>query len=137
MRIFVDTSAFMALILKEESYHSKVVEQYKTYKQARAQLITSTYVLDELFTRCLYRAGSHGAKLAISLIRDIIASGELTVLEVDSQVFQKSEDIFLKFSDHRISFTDATSYVLYKDFNLDEIFTLDSDFKKMRVATSF
>lgn len=137
MKVFIDTSAFMALILKEESYHNKVTAQYSAYKQSRAQLITSTYVLDELFTRCLYRAGSHGGKLAINLIREIIASGELTVLEVDSQIFKKAEDIFLKFSDHKISFTDATSYVLYKDFSLDEIFTLDSDFKKIRVATSF
>lgn len=137
MKVLIDTSAFMALILKEESCHSKVVEQYKVYKQTRAQLITSTYILDELFTRCLYRAGSHGSRLAITLIRDIIASGELTVLEVDSQVFRKAEDVFLKFSDHKISFTDATSYVLYKNFNLDEVFTLDADFKKMRVTTSF
>lgn len=136
MKVFIDTSVFMALILKEESYHGKVAAQYKSYKQARAQFITSTYILDELFTRCLYRAGSHGAKLAIGLIREIVASDELTVLEIDSQIFKRAEDIFLKFSDHKISFTDATSYCLYKDFSLDEVFTLDSDFKKMRVTTS-
>ena len=137
MKVFIDTSAFMALILKKESYHDKVAIQYKVYKQSRAQLITSTYVLDELFTRCLYRAGSHGAKMAIGIIQEIVACDELTVLEVDSQIFKKAEDIFLKFSDHKISFTDATSYVLYKDFSLDEIFTLDTDFKKMRLNTSF
>lgn len=137
MKVFIDTSAFMALIIKEEAYHNRIAVQYKAYKQARAQLITSAYILDELFTRCLYRAGSYGGKLAINLIREIVASGELTVLEVDSQIFKKAEDIFLKFSDHKISFTDATSYVLYKYFSLDEIFTLDDDFKKFRVKTSF
>ena len=127
----------MALILKEEAHHNKVAAKYKAYKKARAQLITSAYILDELFTRCLYRAGSHGGKLAINLIREIVASDELTVLEIDSQIFKKAEDIFLKFSDHKISFTDASSYVLYKDFSIDEIFTLDNDFKKMRLNTSF
>lgn len=136
MKVLIDTSAFMALILKEEAHHNKVAVQYKAYKQARAQLITSTYVLDELFTRCLYRAGSHGGKLAIKLIREIVESGELTLLDVDSQIFKKAEDIFLKFSDHKISFTDATSYVLYKDLSLDVVFTLDDDFKKMRISTS-
>ena len=48
-----------------------------------------------------------------------------------------SLDILDKFSEHKISFTDATSFCLYKDFNLDAIFTLDGDFKKMRVNTSF
>lgn len=137
MKVFIDTGAFMTLILKEESYHTKVVTKYRDYKQARAQLITSTYILDELFTRCVYRAGNYGAKLAIKLIQEIIDSGELTVLDIDSQIFKKAQNIFLKFSEHKISFTDATSYVLYKDFSLDEIFTLDDDFKKMRVNTSF
>lgn len=137
MKVFIDTSAFMALILKDESFHEKVVNRYKVYKKSRAQLITSDYVLDELYTRCVYKAGSHGAKLATGLIKEAIESNELTVLEVDSDVFQKAELIFLKFSDHKISFTDAASYVLYKAFVLDEVFTLDNDFKKIRINTSF
>lgn len=137
MKVFIDTSTFVALIFKGESFHKKVVNKYKVYKKRRVQFITSNYILDELYTRCLYRAGSHGAKLAINLIKETVASNELTVLEVDSNIFQKAEAVFLKFSDHKISFTDATSYVLYKDFALDEVFTLDSDFKKIRAVTSF
>lgn len=137
MKVLIDTSAFMALILKDESFHEKVLNQYKVYKKNRAQLITSEYVLDELYTRCVYRAGSHGAKLATNLIKEAVTSNELAVLEVDSNVFRKAESVFLKFSDHKISFTDATSYVLFKDFSLDEIFTLDDDFKRMRLSTSF
>lgn len=127
----------MALIFKDESFHEKVVSKYKVYKRSRAQLITSDYILDELYTRCVYRAGSHGAKIATNLIKEVVASNELTVLEVGSNIFQKAESAFLKFSDNKISFTDSTSYVLYKDLNLDEVFTLDDDFKKMRVNTSF
>ncbi len=137
MKIFIDTSAFMALILKNESYHQKVTDRYEAYKKSRAQLITSDYILDELYTRCVYRAGSFGARLAINLIQEIVSHDELTVLEVDSHVFKKAQEIFLKFSDNKISFTDATSYILYKDFALDEIFTLDGDFKKVRLTTSF
>lgn len=127
----------MALILKEESLHNKADEKYKEYKQERSQLITSYFVLDELFTRCLYRAGRHGGVIAVELINKTIANNELTILEIDPQIFKKAESVFLKFSEHKISFTDATSYVLYKDFSLDEIFTLDRDFKRMRAKTSF
>lgn len=137
MKIFIDTSTFMALILKDESYHQKVADQYRAYKKSRAQLITSDYILDELYTRCVYKAGGFGAKLAVDLIQEIVSHSQLTVLEVDPHVFKKAQEIFLKFSDNKISFTDATSYVLYKDLCLDEIFTLDSDFKKLRIATSF
>lgn len=137
MKVFIDTSALMALVLKSESFHHKVTNQYKVYKTSRAHFITSDYILDELYTRCLYRAGSYGAKLAVRLIKETVTADELTVVEIDSQIFKKSENIFLKFSDHKISFTDATTYILYKDLVLDEIFTLDSDFKRMRLKTSF
>jgi len=63
--------------------------------------------------------------------------GELGFVHIDKTIFRKAREILLKFADHKISFTDATSYILYKDFAIDEIFTLDSDFKKMRITTSF
>lgn len=103
----------------------------------RAAFFTSDYVLDELYTICAYKAGGHGAKTAINLIKTAIKSNELTILEVDSPTFQQSEKLLLKFSGHRISFTDATAYCMFKNLSLDEIFTLDSDFKKMRIRTPF
>ncbi len=136
MKIFVDTSAFIAFILDREFLHEQVSKQYSLYKQEKAYFFTSDYVLDELFTQCLYKAGRYHAKEAIALIDEITTHNELTVLEIDSHTFKKAQEIFLKFSEHKISFTDATTYVLYKDFALDEIFTLDSDFKKMRAKTS-
>lgn len=137
MKVFIDTGAFVAFIFKRESFHGRVMTQYGIYKQNRSQLITSTYVLDELFTRCVYRAGEHGAKLALDLIDKAIANYELTVLDVDQTVFNRARTSFLKFAEHKISFTDATTYVLCKDLRLDEVFTLDGDFKKIGLSTSF
>lgn len=137
MKVFIDTSCFVSLIIKDEANHQKVTHQYQFYKKHRAQLLTSDYILDELYTRCVSIAGSYGANLAVNLIEEAVESNELTVLEIDSHVFQKAEAIFLKFSEHKISFTDATSYVIYKEFAMDEIFTLDRGFKRMRINTSF
>lgn len=135
MQVFVDTSALVALLVDKERFHSKVARKYKDYRQTRAVLFTSHYILDELFTRLLYYkvdVRKHIQKLKKSIVAD-----ELTVLQIDDTLFNKSIDIFLKFSDNKISFTDATSYCLYKDFALDEVFTLDDDFKRMRLKTSF
>lgn len=136
MKVFIDTSAFMAMILKRETLHAKAVQLYEKYKKTRANLVTSDYILDELFTRCVARAGKYGAKKTIELIDEIIASEELTVLRVDLDIFERAKQTFLKFADQPISFTDATSYELYKVFVIDEVFTFDSDFKKMRLTTS-
>ena len=73
----------------------------------------------------------------IEKLKDSIAKNEIVVLHIGEGLFEKALDVFLRFSDHKISFTDATLYCLYKDFDLDEVFTLDDDFKKIRVTTSF
>lgn len=134
MKIFIDTSAFVALLVDKEKHHREATEKYQEYRQQKAILLTSHYILDELFTRLLYYRLD--IKKTVEKIKESIAVNELTVLQIDEALFEKALEIFLKFSEHKISFTDATTYVLYKDFKLDEIFTLDRDFKKMRAKTS-
>lgn len=136
MKVFIDTSAFVALLVDKETDHKIVAKKYHDYRQKRAILFTSDYILDELFTRLLYFK-QIDIKKYIQKLQESISKGEITVLRVDEALFEKALDMFLKFSDHKVSFTDATTYVLYKDFALDEIFTLDDDFKKMRLNTSF
>lgn len=135
MKVFIDTSAFVALLVENEIDHKRVAKKYLDYRQRRVAFLTSDYVLDELFTRLLYY--KLDLRKYIEKFKNSIAKNEIAVLHIEDGLFEKALDIFLKFLDHKISFTDATSYVLYKDFALDEMFTLDSDFKKIRVATSF
>jgi uncharacterized protein len=136
MKVFIDTSAFVALLVSSEADHKKVAKKYHEYRQSRAMLFTSDYVLDELFTRLLYFRNTD-IKKYIQKLSDAIAREELTVLRIDESLFEKALGRFLKFSEHKLSFTDATSYVLVKDFSLNEVFTLDNDFKKIRINTSF
>ena len=136
MQVFIDTSAFVALLVDKETDHKKVAKKYHDYRQRRAILFTSDYILDELFTRLLYYQ-QVDIKKYIQKLKESISKGEITVLRIDEALFEKALEVFLKFSDHKVSFTDATSYALFKDFNLDEVFTLDDDFKKIRVNTSF
>lgn len=136
MKVFIDTSAFVALLVDKEIDHKIVAKKYHEYRQKRAILFTSDYILDELFTRLLYFK-QFDIKKYIQKLKASISAGEITVLRIDETLFEKAFEAFLKFSEHRISFTDATSYVLYKNFALDEVFTLDDDFKKFRINTSF
>ena len=137
MKVFIDTGIFIALFVSSERYHSKVSKKYKDYRKQRAQLFTSYYILDELFTRLIYDFGKSFTQKAIDLLNKSIEKEELVVLDIDEAIFKKAQEVMIKFSEHKISLTDATSYILYKDLSLDEIFTLDDDFKKIRVSTSF
>jgi len=136
MKVFIDTSAFIALFVSSEKFHQKVTLKYEDYRKLRVQLYTSYYILDELYTRLIYDFGMTVTQKAIDILNIAIEKEEITVLDIDEVIFKKAQSALIKFSEHKISLTDGTSYILYKDFALDEIFTLDSDFKKIRVKTS-
>lgn len=137
MKVFIDTGAFFALQNRKDPNHHLVSEKYQFYKRERVSFFTSDYILDEYFTLSLARIGLFGARMATKFISSIVSANEITVIYIDSVVFHKAQEIFVKYAEHKISFTDAIVFVLYKNFAIDEVFTLDSDFKKIGVRTSF
>ena len=137
MKVFLDTSALIAYFTKQETHHEKVVSAYNFYRKEKAQFFTSDYVIDELLTWFSSHQSKHFTEILIEALGRMRAEGEIKILLIDESIFEKAIEILLKFAEHKISFTDATTYVLCKDFAIDEIFTLDKDFKRMRLATSF
>lgn len=137
MKIFIDTSAFISYFIKQEAHNEEVIKKYEIYRKQKATFLTSNYILCELLT--WFNAKYHNSilKKVISALETMEAEREINVLYIDRVIAKKAQDVLFKFSEHKISFTDAASYVLYKNFNLDEVFTLDNDFKKMRLNTSF
>ncbi len=137
MKVFFDTGAFIALFISQEKYHKQISSKYRDYRKQRALFYTSFYILDELFTRLIYDFGKSATEKVIDLLMKSIEKEEVKVLDIDEATFDKSLKSLLKFAEHKISLTDATTYTLFKDLQLDELFTLDSDFKKIGLKTSF
>lgn len=137
MKVFIDTSAFIAYFIKQQEYHDEVLRKYKSYRDQKATFITSDYILDELFTWFNAKLPKSSLEKLLSTLEKIEETDQISILFVEKVIFKKAQEILLKFSEHKISFTDATTYVLYKNFSIDEIFTLDSDFRKMRLETAF
>ena len=137
MKVFIDTSAFIAYFIKQDEFHDDAVVKFKLYRRQNAKLLTSDYILDELQTWFSTKQSKNILEKLVYSLQRMEEEGEIKVFSVDRSTFRKAQKALLKFSDHKISFTDATSYILFKDFALDEVFTLDDDFKKMRLNTSF
>ena len=137
MKVFIDTSAFIALFVSSEHYHKQIKDKYNFYRKQRALFYTSYYILDELYTRLIYDFGHDVTKKVIDLLSKSLEREEIKILDIDEGTFKESLATLLKFSEHRISLTDATTCTLYKVLGLDEVFTLDSDFKKIGVKASF
>lgn len=137
MKVFVDTSAFISLLVKQDAHHELVVRKHKEYMKRRAIFLTSDYILDELYTHLVYDLPKNKVSEIAAKFDQKIHAKDIRLLPIDETVFSQAKEALLRFCEHKISFTDCTSYVLVKKLALDEVFTLDSDFKKLNLAVSF
>lgn len=129
MRLFVDTSAWLALNDRNDQYYSKAAAKSVEIKRHRIELITSEYVLDESITLIRYRV-SHQA--AVIFGNSLLNSNIVRVEDVSAEDRFKAWEMFKKFEDKELSFTDCTSFVLMKNLRLQKAFTFDEHFRQMR-----
>lgn len=85
-------------------------------------MCTSNDVVDETTTRLIYDTNIKIAGRFINFIKEGVKSHSLVQLWVD---------LVQKFSEHKLSLTDATTIILVNRFNIKSVVSLDSDFKKV------
>lgn len=128
MKVFIDTSVFIALFIKSESKHSLIKDHFMYLKKNWAQFFTSDYVLDELYTRLVYDCHASQVKKIINQLDKVFINQEVQLLKVDQQVFDQSLELLKKYCQQKISFTDCTSYCFINQEQIDKLFTLDKHF---------
>jgi len=123
--IFVDTSAFLARYLARDQNHRAASEVWRRLETEEERLLTSNFVLDELFTLLARRSSyAYSARRA----RVVMASRRLEILRPDEEIEIAALDLFEKFADQKISFTDCTSFALMRSKGLRRVFAFDRHF---------
>ncbi len=128
MKLFVDTSAWLALHDKNDQFHKQAVEKNFKIKKQRIELITSEYVLDESITLVRFRV-SHGA--AVIFGESLFNSSIINIVSINNLERQRALDFFKKYKDKEFSFTDCTSFVVMKDLKIKTAFTFDNHFNQI------
>ena len=128
MRLFVDTSAWLALNDKNDQYHGEAVSRSAKVKQQKIQLVTSEYVFDESITIIRYRV-SHRA--AVIFGDALMSSTIVSIQEIRDEERLKAWALFKKYGDKELSFTDCTSFALMMKLKLHKAFAFDDHFKQI------
>lgn len=129
--IFVDTSAFLALINEKDTNHTDAVHFLEKIKDGRIKIrkiITSDYIIDETLTRIRY---SVGHQEAVEWGKDILASNVVERLEVGIEMFELAWELFQTYDDKKLSFTDCTSFAIMKKKGIEKAFSFDEDFERI------
>ena len=130
-RIFVDTSAWDAIADKGDKNHVRAL-QYRDDIAGRYILLTSDYILDELFTLLLMNVGYQQTIQFKSKLDVLIAGNVLEIVWITNDIYDRAWQTFRKFNvDKQWSFTDCTSYTFMKDAAITDVFAFDHHFEQM------
>lgn len=136
MKVFVDTSAWLATEIAND-YNYKPAIKHKAYlERERAMVFTNEYVLAETYTRLIYDKNLNAAYGFYKKIMRGVKESSLSILEIDHFGREEAWKELLRYSDHKLSFTDATIVANFKLYKLDEIFTFDRHFKDINLPTN-
>ncbi|TSC88154.1 MAG: nucleic acid-binding protein, contains PIN domain [Microgenomates group bacterium Gr01-1014_16] len=128
--VFIDTSAWLAFLLSGEKQHQVIDKYVKRLISQKARLFTSDYILDETWTRLVTNQNFSSASSLRQIVKEAHKKGHLSVFFTLETFFEETWQIFEKFSNLKLSFTDATIIFYSRKFKIDEVVTLDEGIKK-------
>lgn len=126
-RVFVDTSALVALFDRKDHNHLQAKAILEKIRTDRKRMIITDYIFDECITTVLSAVGHQSAVMVGEFI---LSSKIIEITWLDESVKIKAWDFFGQHSDKRFSFTDCTSFILMKQLRVNKYFSFDSDFRQ-------
>jgi predicted nucleic acid-binding protein len=130
VRLFLDTSAFVAIEDLDDANHRGAVEFREKIRQGNTPfrtLYTSNYIVDETLTLLRFHCGHH---IAVMFRKALGASKLVRVLWVTETLEKAASEIFEKRSDKDYSFADCTSFALMDEEVIRNVFTFDQHFSQ-------
>ena len=123
--VFVDTSAWIALINLRDKYHLVAKKFYGDVLAQKRRLLISNLIVSETYTNLLRLLGHHKAVLFLNTIEQAPA---IQCICSDPKLEVQARDILRRYDDQDFSYTDAVSFALMQQQNLTDAFTFDHHF---------
>ena len=123
--IFVDTSAWVALVDKGDSLHRDAATSYPSIFKNHKNLVTSNLIVAETYI-ILLKELRH--KAAIEFLERTKASPRILTIYSNQNIETEAEGILVKYVDQDFSYTDAVSFVIMKRQKIRKAFCFDKHF---------
>ena len=129
MMLFIDTWGWINSFNRRERRHEEVARYYQNARGSRTTILTTDYILDEVYTLLFKRIPVNSAFSAIEIISDAVDMGYIHLIWITPERFKEAQNLRLRFRDKPdISFTDLTSMVVMQEFGISDILTGDVHF---------
>lgn len=126
--IYVDTSAFYALMDRADFYHQNAKNLWPFLLEDSISLQTSNYIVSEALNLIQYRLGYKAASI---WYKDIV--GILDVLWVDRETHQRAYDLWMSLGRRQHSLVDCIGYIIMHKNQIERAFC----FKRSYIEQGF
>ena len=123
--VFVDTSAFFALLMSADRAHQQASQTFRRLQELQASLVTSSYVLVETYALLGRRAGLAAVRGFRDGFEDL-----LETVWVDEGLHERGLDLLLERKSEQLSLVDATSFLVIRERDADRVFAFDRHFEQ-------
>ena len=124
MKLLADTSALLALVLRDDRNHQAAASFVRAHPHAR--FVLSELILAEVATRIRARAGPGQA---VAVARGLLDSQRYDLVFADAELLDEALRRMERFADKRLSLTDCASFALMDRLALTSAFAFDTDFR--------
>ena len=123
-RVFVDSSAYLALLDTDDEHHNEAIETLQELAQARYRQFTTNVLLIESHALIL---SVLGRGRAAQFLTDMEESNTV-VIRARASDEERAKQILFQYTDKDFSFADAISFAVMERFTIRLAFTFDRDF---------
>ncbi|MGD2158967.1 MAG: PIN domain-containing protein [Anaerolineales bacterium] len=125
MSVYVDTSAFLAVLNADDRFHDRARRRWQQLIEAGHSLLCNNYVLVETIAVLQNRLGMDAVIVFQNDVRPI-----LTILWVDENLHQRAVSALLATQRRRLSLVDCASFESMRQAGLRQIFAFDVHFEE-------
>ena len=122
-KVFIDTSAFYALMDRSDSYHQSASKLWAHFLDNGYSLKTSNYVTVETLALLQNRLGFEAADL---WSRDVL--GVVETIWIDEARHKLAFEIWFSLGRRKLSLVDCASFVMMRHDKMEKVFGFDKHF---------
>jgi uncharacterized protein len=124
-RLFVDTSAYVALARPNDEHHQEALAVAQKLRRQRARLYMTNFVVAETHALLLRYLGASAAR---SFLREVDKGAVAIVVRADPTDEELAKTLIYHHIDKEYSLVDAISFVVMERLRLKQAFAFDKHF---------
>jgi predicted nucleic acid-binding protein len=123
MNIFIDTSAFLAILNENDQFHQQAKKLWTENLTSCAVIFSSNYVMLETMALLQHRFGIEALRLFENYIQPVIE-----MIWIGETVHKTGVGILMAANRRNLSLVDCTSFEVMRQARLENVFTFDPHF---------